>query len=859
MTPFATLRVQLTHDFPFDAARAQVDYFADLGVSHLYLSPIFRAREGSTHGYDTVDFNHVSDALGGIAGLERLVAALRERGMGVILDIVPNHMGVAGKNNAWWNDVLANGSSSRFARHFDIDWTPEHRSLHGKVLLPYLDRPYADALQAGAIALVNEDGRWQVAHHDSRWPLAHADAESVADNDDHERLDVLLQRQHYRLEEWRLASERINWRRFFDITELAALRIDDGDVFQDVHRTMFDLYERGLIDGVRVDHVDGLALPIDYCHRLRDELEQRRARRPDGLRDIAAYIVVEKIFASHEPQRDWGVAGTTGYDFMDEVGALLHNPAGQGVLDVLWRRISGKPWEFRGALADARRQVLGESFNADLGRVARCFHALATRSDETSHITYASLQRALVELIVAFPVYRCYGMPGALAPEDAAIFAFALERTARELKPEDYAALDFIAASLRDARDAELQPLQHEAAVRFQQLTAPIAAKATEDTIFYREVRLLSRNEVGSDPNAFSLGVDEFHAACSARQRRFPRSLLATATHDHKRGEDARARLTVLSDDADRWSETVSRWIAMNAARKTIVAGAAAPDAIDEFMLYQTLVGAWPLIAMSDEESAGFRTRVAQWWTKALREAKRHTSWIAPNAAYEKSCMDFLDAILDARSDAEFTSELHIFVESIGAAAAIAGLTQAFLRMTTPGVPDLYQGCDHWDFSMVDPDNRRAVDYASRRTSLMDVQTSESRVRDWRTGAIKQQMIAAVLAQRRGLPDLYTVGDYIPLPVSGSRAAHVIAFERRLDGKRAICVATRWAQSIAGALEAPLVDTALWGDTTFSIGEHAQLVDVLSGAVMEVGESVAVADVLRHFPVALLTTHGETA
>jgi (1->4)-alpha-D-glucan 1-alpha-D-glucosylmutase len=858
MTPRATVRLQLTREFPFDAASAQIDYYASLGISHFYLSPIFRARAGSTHGYDTVDFHHVSDELGGIDGLRRLVTALRERGMGAILDIVPNHMGVAGKNNTWWNDVLANGRASRYAHYFDIDWTPEHRSLHGKVLLPYLDRPYADALTENAIRVVDESGKWKIAHYDSRWPLAESDARKLgaleqfnaANDDGRERLNALLERQNYRLDEWRVAPDRINWRRFFDITELAALRIEEDEVFDDVHKEIFKLYEDGLIDGVRVDHVDGLAYPIRYCHRLRDELAARQASRPGDLRESPAYIIVEKIFASHEPQRDWGVAGTTGYDFMDHVGALLHNPAGQGVLDVLWRRIAGKPWEFRGAVSDARRQMLGESFSADLSRVARIFHALALRAPTTSHLTYASLKRALVELIVAFPVYRCYGLPGSLAPEDAAILAFALERTMREAKPEDYDSIDFIARCLRDAPDSELETLQIEAAVRFQQLTAPIAAKAVEDTVFYREMRLLSRNEVGSDPNAFSMGVDEFHAACIARSRRFPNSLLATATHDHKRGEDARMRLAVLSEDADRWSETVSRWMAANMAHKTAAAGTAIPDAIDEYALYQTLVSAWPLVSVDDKSTQQLHQRLSQWWTKALREAKRHSSWIAPNAAYEEGCMKFVESIL---GDASFVAELSNFVESIAAAAALAGLTQTFLRLTTPGVPDLYQGCDFWDFSLVDPDNRRAVDYAARKTSLHSSRSLREHMTKWRSGTVKQWLIATVLAHRRQMPQLYGAGDYVPISVSGTYASHVIAFERRFEGTRIVCVASRWAQSFLHAeSDIPLIAAERWEDTTLIIDAGA-FTDIFSGAAVSIENGCSISERLHEFPIALLS------
>jgi (1->4)-alpha-D-glucan 1-alpha-D-glucosylmutase len=844
MTPRSTARVQLTREFTFDDARKRVDYFAALGISHLYLSPIFRARGGSTHGYDTVDFSHVSDVLGGMDGLRRLVTDLRARGMGAILDIVPNHMGVAGKNNAWWNDVLANGRDSNYARHFDIDWTPEQRSLHGKVLLPYLDRPLADAIEAGLLTIVREDDAWKIAHYDSRWPLSGDDISASSD------IAALLERQHYRLDDWRTAPDRINWRRFFDISELAALRIEDDRVFQDVHRTVFALYEEGLIDGVRVDHVDGLSYPIQYCHKLRDELESRREKRPAQLRDAPPYIVVEKIFASHEPQRDWGVAGTTGYDFMDQVAALLHNPAGQGTLDVLWRKVSGSPWEFRGAVSDARRQILSDSFNADLSRVARGFYALAAQAGTSTHLTYAAIKRALVELIVAFPVYRCYGMPGALAPADARILAFALERTIRELKAEDYEALDFIGRALRDLLDENVQAAQAETAVRFQQLTAPIAAKAIEDTVFYRELRLLSRNEVGSDPNAFSIGVDQFHSDCSERFRRFPNSLLSTATHDHKRGEDARMRIATISDDAERWSETVSRWMEMNVAHKRVLGGAAAPDGVDEFMVYQTLMSAWPLAG----ERANFRERIAQWWTKALRESKRHTSWIAPNAAYEESCMNFLDAILGNET---FVADLSNYVESIAAAAAASSLSQTFLRLTTPGVPDLYQGCEFWDFSLVDPDNRRSVDFDARIAALAAEKAPAELLSEWRSGTVKQRLIARVLHHRAEWPAVYASGDYVPLTISGSRGAHVIAFERRLEGARLVCIASRWMQSLGGcALSQPLVEPGAWDDTSVAVDDGSFL-DVLNGGELTAtGGALPIAAALSRFPVALLFRAG---
>jgi (1->4)-alpha-D-glucan 1-alpha-D-glucosylmutase len=602
-----------------------------------------------------------------------------------------------------------------------------------------------------------------------------------------------------------------------------------------------------------VDHVDGLAYPLEYCLHLRDELETRRASRPQGLRDAAAYIVVEKVFAAHEPQRDWGVAGTTGYDFMDQAGAVLHNPAGQSALDILWRRVSGRPWEFRSALTEARRRVLGESFGADLERVARSFDALARRVPDYAHLTPAAIKRALRELIIAFPVYRCYGMPGLLPPEDAAILASALERAYRELNAEDYAALDFIAQCLRDTPQSDAIALAAQAAIRFQQLTTPIAAKAIEDTVFYREARLLSRNEVGSDPNVFSLSVDDFHAACSARAQRFPHSLLATATHDHKRGEDVRARLAVLSDDAERWAETVAHWSERNAAHRGSSAGMPAPDGIDELMLYQTLVGAWPLLGMDDAGACThFQERVAQWWTKALREAKRHTSWVAQNAAYEQACLAFLAALFDTQQD--FLAELGGYVDLIAAAGALNGLTQTALRLTTPGVPDLYQGCEFWDFSLVDPDNRRAFDYAPRRAALArDVSLHEA-LEHWRDGVVKQVLIARLLAHRAAWPAFYASATYQSLPVRGTRAAHVIAFERSSAQGRLICVTTRWALSLAGGtLTKPAMPAAAWLDTVVELPpDLAPLHDVLHGcAPRTCNGAVAIGELLQDFPLAV--------
>ena len=857
MTPRATVRLQLTREFDFDGARDCIDYYAALGISHYYLSPVFRARSGSSHGYDCVDFATISDERGGAHGFAQLAAALRASGMGILLDIVPNHMGVAGNDNAWWNDVLSRGRHSDYAGYFDIDWEVDAEDLKGKVLLPYLDRPFDEALANGLIRVECEPPAQTpyAIHYDSRWPLSPAsraefksgelDASSEAGR---LRLRNLLERQHFRLADWHDAAERINWRRFFDISELAALRTETEPVFEDVHKAVFSLFEAGLIDGVRVDHVDGLAYPLEYCRKLCDRLQALSHLRPVEAGG-GGYIVVEKIFAAHEPLRDWGVAGTTGYEFMDQVSALLHNPSGQAVLDLLWRDVSSRPWEFRAAVTEARRLVLAEYFGADLRRVARAFFALTAAKPDAATFEYPALSRALTELVVAFPVYRTYGMPGSLPPEDAAILAAALERANRELKPEDYPALDFLAACLRDSQGAETESAQREAAVRFQQLTAPIAAKAIEDTVFYREARLLSRNDVGSDPNVFTVSLEEFHAACDQRARRFPHGLLATATHDHKRGEDVRARLAVLSDVAERWSEAASRWHALNAPARAGYDDDSAPDAVDEQILYQTLAGAWPLEPMNDKARENFHQRLAQWWRKALREAKRHSNWITPNTRYEEGCLSFLAAIL---SLAEFREQLTAFVDSIAAAGALNSLTQTFLRLTTPGVPDLYQGCEFWDFSLADPDNRRTVDYTARREALQSAHGVHAVFSAWRDGRVKQQLIAQLLRHRAEMPAVYATADYRPLAVRGEHSARVIAFERRCENQRLVCIASRWPLSLAVELKQPRLDPLLWQDAAIELSDSGSFEDVLrEHAADEFTQAIPVAHALRDFPVAL--------
>jgi (1->4)-alpha-D-glucan 1-alpha-D-glucosylmutase len=791
MIPRATYRFQFHRDFTFADAEALVPYLDRLGVSHVYASPITTARSGSTHGYDVVDPTRINPELGGEDAFRRLVKALRARDMGVIIDIVPNHMGVAGGENAWWMDVLAHGQQSAYARFFDIDWREP-------VLLPVLGTPLSEALEQGALAVEVADGRrFVTAYGEHRFPLRDEDQGGGATTDAAE-IRALLERQHYRLASWRTSNDDLNWRRFFTVSELAGLRAEDAEVFEATHALPLRLYAEGLIDGVRVDHVDGLTDPAGYCRTLRQRLDAcaRPADAPPG----PAYLVIEKILGAGEPlSADWGVDGTSGYDFMEEVAALLHAPEGEAPLDRLWEEISGRPADFEAEELEARRHMLAWAFEGQLSRCVEAFVALAASAPETEGLTGGMLRRAIERLLWVFPVYRTYGTGDAAPESDAEIREIARTRVARHVPPGEEAVVDRVLEWLAGTGPGGAM-LAAEAVRRFQQLSAPIAAKAVEDTAFYRYGRLLSRNDVGFDATRFSASIAEFHADAAGRAERFPAGMLATATHDHKRGEDVRARLAVLSELPDAWREAVLRWHAMAAPHAEGV------EPGDVYMLFQTLFGAWPEgLAIDDADGlTAFAERVIAWQQKALREAKLRSSWEAPNEAYEGAAEALVRALLDPARSGDFLADLRGFLAKAAAPALANSLAQVALRYTVPGVPDCYQGTELADLSLVDPDNRRPVDYALRAQLLAD---------PTRQGAEKLALIVRLLGLRRQHPELFGTGTYRALAVRGARAGHVLAF-LRTAGKETLLtvVALRTATATAGTGSAtPAADW--WGDT----------------------------------------------
>ncbi|WP_242146418.1 malto-oligosyltrehalose synthase [Sphingomonas sp. BAUL-RG-20F-R05-02] len=786
--PRATYRIQFNRDFTFAAAEAIVPYLHRLGISHVYASPITTAVSGSPHGYDVIDPTRINPELGGEDGFRSLVEALHARGMGVIIDIVPNHMGVAGGENGYWNDVLRNGAGSRYARWFDVDWDQP-------LLLPILGATLGEVIDAGDLRLV--DGRLEL--YGSEGPPLRPDVAAEGD------LRALVEAQHYRLASWRTANDELNWRRFFTVNDLAGVRVEEPEVFDATHALYFTLYEQGLIDGVRVDHVDGLADPAGYCRSLRERFDAI------GGADRRCYIVIEKILAGDEPlATDWQTDGTSGYDFMREVTGVLHAPEGEAPLGTLWQQISGRPADFTQEALTARQQLLGWSFTAQADACVAAFAALANSAAQSDTafeaVTSGMLRRAIERLLWVFPVYRSYGLGEHGPASDGVVLDRALADSEAFCPPGEAEIARYIVEWLagRGPGDASLAA---EAVRRFQQLSAPIAAKAVEDTAFYRHGVLLSTNDVGFAPEHFALDIEAFHAAMADRHSHFPHAMLATATHDHKRGEDVRARLAAISGIPTLWKEHVERWTAL---AEPLAPGV---DAGDRYVMFQTLFGAWPASGVGDD----FADRIKAWQIKALREAKLRSSWEAPDEAYEGQCTGLVDALL---GNASFVDDMSAFVRLTAPAATANSLAIAMLRNTVPGIPDCYQGSELEDLSLVDPDNRRPVDYAKCAAVLDGAEDPLS----------KLQLIARLLGARRDTPALFAEGDYRPIPVVGKRAEHVLAFSRRFASSRLECAVLVKAAGVLVEAGRTTPDAEWWGDTTVQFEQPVRAADLFFAA-----------------------------
>jgi len=910
----ATLRLQFHKGFTLEQAVPLVPYFARLGISHVYASPLLAARAGSMHGYDVVDPTQVNPELGGEAALRRLVSTLREHNMGLILDIVSNHMAVGGSDNPWWLDLLEWGRLSPYGEFFDIQWHSPDPLMEGQLLLPFLGSDYGVALQEGTLKLQfnAQTGGFHVEHYDHHFPICPNDygellkgdeaLKSLADRfsalsyqtDAHslsiplkqelqqlasdpqileaiqrnlqhydsttaegfDKLHQLLERQSYRLASWRTAADDINWRRFFDINELGGLRVERPAVFEATHGKIFQLIEEGLVDGLRIDHIDGLADPRGYCRKLR--------RRLDSLapgRHLPIYV--EKILGAGETlRRDWAVDGTTGYEFMNQLSLLQHDPDGEHVLGELWQRRTERPAAFIEEAQLARQQILNGSLASDCESVAQALLQVARDDLMTRDLTLGAIRRVLQALIVHFPVYRTYVSAMGRSEQDEVFFQKAMDGARQTLSEADWPVLECVAGWLggtpwrRKPRGRSRKILKH-ACVRFQQLTSPAAAKAVEDTALYRSAVLLSRNDVGYDTEQFSAPLSDFHAVNQQRLNEFPDNLLATATHDHKRGEDTRARLAVLSERSHWYAEQVELWRAL---ARPVRSDEQMPSNGDELILYQALLGSWPL-DLRDDDQAGFADyakRIWQWQQKALREAKLQSSWSAPNEAYENAAQAFTEKLLTSAEGELLRAALSKTVNSIAAAGALNGLAQTLLRMTVPGVPDLYQGNEFWDFSLVDPDNRRPVDYPARAQALQAQSAPAELLAKWRDGRIKQALIAEVLNLRAEHAELFRRGTYQALEVLGSQAHNVLAFAREHEGKQAVVIVPVRCANLLENSALPQVDALRWGDTRVVLpfaASETNLKGLFASAAVTKHRELNVSDALGDVPVNLFIQH----
>jgi (1->4)-alpha-D-glucan 1-alpha-D-glucosylmutase len=803
--------MQLSKDFPFAAAAGCAEYLAALGVSHLYTSPILQAAAGSSHGYDVVDPTRINDELGGEPGFRSLVEALRARGIGVLIDIVPNHMATSGRASPWWWDILKRGRASPYAGYFDIDWEPAIWTVKGKVLLGVLDDRYGRELEAGSLTLERQGQEAVVRYHDHVFPVAPESLDGVefdAVAKDVAAFDSLLQRQHYRLSYWRTAQEELNYRRFFTIDTLVGLRVERDAVLEDSHRLVFDLVADGSVSGLRVDHVDGLRGPQAY-------LEKLRAASP------SAYLVIEKILEPGESLPDsFPVQGTTGYDFMAHVDGLFVDSQNEEAMTALYHAYTGEPQRYPDVVRASKHENISTELSPDFERLASLLVDICERYRLQRDRTRRELKEAIREVAAALPIYRTYVRAGAAGDPDRARVVAAVEEAMRRRPDIDAELLGFIGELLQMEHGGEKES---EFAARFQQFTPAVMAKGVEDTAFYRYNRLVSLNEVGGDPGVFGRTVEEFHDYCARIAATWPATMLTLSTHDTKRSADVRARLHLLSEMPAEWDAAVRRWAEHNDPYRS----QGYPDRSLEYVMYQTLVGAWPI----DE------TRLVEFLRKAAREASVHTSWTNPVPAYEDAIAQFAANVM---ADAEFLGDLQTFMgrTQIVALGRITSIAQTTLLLTCPGVPDLYQGSELWDLSLVDPDNRRPVDYEHRRRLLAETAALPAAGAMARAdeGVPKLWLIARLLERRRTSPELFESREYAPLETAGAKAHHVVAFAR----DRLAVVVPRLLAGLGGS----------WGDTTVEL-PAGDWENVLTGTRMEAGPN-ALAQLCEAFPVAVL-------
>nr|WP_183985525.1 malto-oligosyltrehalose synthase [Deinobacterium chartae] len=957
--PLASYRLQLHAGFTFKDAQAALPYLERLGVRDVYTSPYLQAEQGSTHGYNLVSHTHLNPEIGSEQDYLAFTDAIRSRGMGHILDIVPNHMGIGGNDNAWWQDVLENGPSSLYADFFDIDWDPARPGLRGKVLLPILGDQYGQVLERGELQLSREGGQFWLNYYQRRLPISpdsliplleraasdlaarHPEPENPAeleaqdpelaelrsiitalsylpkagstepearlerarekevvkrrlevlcsasnaacaavdratvrfngtpgDPGSFDDLDALLREQSYRLAFWRVATEEINYRRFFDINDLAAIRMEDQRVFDASHTLVLRYLEEGRISGLRLDHTDGLYEPLGYFRKLQRARfaqlhadEDERAAFEERLQSEwvpqlprPLYVWAEKILETGEqlPKR-WPIHGTTGYDFLALVNGLWVDPRAERSLGATYQRFAGERMNYPDLLLANKRLIMRTSLSSEVTVLARALERIAESNRRSRDFTLASLTTAIVETIAAFPVYRTYlREDGSREENDDRYILEAISRAKRENPSLSSRVFDFLADVLLlhypDNASEQQRAEMVRFALKFQQVTSPVMAKGAEDTSFYTYNRLVSLNEVGSDPAHFGTSVAEFHAGNLERLRAWPHSMTALSTHDTKRGEDTRARISVLSEMPQEWRATLTALGRIARAKRSEVDGREAPSRNDEYLFYQTALGAWPL----DGNLEGYAERLQAYMDKATREAKVHTSWTNPNPAYDAAVKRFVERMLRDRRFQKTMGELSDRISTYG---AVNGLAQTLIKFTAPGMPDTYQGSELWNQSLVDPDNRRPVDYALHARYLEEIESRSERplelvgelLENYRDGRVKLYVTWKALQQRNRDPQLFVHGAYVGLEAG----EHAVAFARQHEGRTLITAVPRFSLRLTEGQQ-PWPLGGVWGNTRLPLTEAGRYRNLLTGEVLEGESSLDLAEVFAHFPVALL-------
>ena len=866
--PNATYRLQLNRDFTFAQATAIVPYLSSLGISHCYISPCLKARPGSMHGYDIVDHNSLNPEIGSPEEFDRFVDTLHEHGMGLILDIVPNHMAVMGSDNAWWLDVLENGQSSSYACFFDIDWRPLKDELYGKVLVPVLHDHYGAVLESGELKLSfhRETGEFDVCYRGHRFPVGPREyprvlqrctnpliallgeqnpdllefqslitafghlpgrqetdaarlAERNRDKEIHKRrlaalcarspeitsaieqavsaingtpsdpasfedLHELIKAQTFRLANWRVASDDINYRRFFDTNDLAGICMENEAVFQATHKLVLQFIAEGKVDGLRLDHPDGLYDPAQYFDRLQKAIAEA-SRIPGAADDGSRYVVIEKILTGSERlPAQWPVSGTTGYDFANLVNGLFVDTSAAGSFERLYRNFIGEENDFDDLAYTSRKLIIRVALVSELNVLANRLSRIALSKRRTCDFTLNSLRDALIEVAANFPVYRTYISPAGISDSDEDYIREAVTLAKWRSPAADTSIFDFVREVLltriADSQDPAYRHAVLAFAMKFQQFTSPVMAKGLEDTAFYRYNRLTSLNDVGADLHSFGITADEFHTANQQRLRDWPHTMLATSTHDSKRSEDVRARINVLSEFAGLWRLRAREWRRMNKSYKRTVSEQPAPSPNDEYLLYQTLLGTWPAESPNNEQDwKSFRGRIESYMLKAIRESKQNTSWINQNNEYENAVSSFTEALLTPGDHNKFLNDFLPFQRRVARIGAWNSLSQTLLKLTSPGVPDIYQGNDWFDFSLVDPDNRRPVDYGRRLQVFESIRrlsgeansvSAAELLETPEDSRLKLYVIWNTLCLRKEYPELFRLGNYIPLQVRGMKA-----------------------------------------------------------------------------------------